>query len=128
MDRRPTLGYAPARPRLTVPSGSGSRTSKRSRTARRARSRASLSPNSKKAALAPSIAESISKAICSGVGVRSDFALLLRLADQVHDHREPHGGTPGSALSLPMIVVHSLGLACGVVTLAVATRFREPAP
>jgi uncharacterized protein with PQ loop repeat len=33
-----------------------------------------------------------------------------------------------SLASLPMIVVHSLGLACGAVTLAVATRFREPAP
>ena len=26
-----------------------------------------------------------------GVGVRSDFAVLLRLADQLHDHREPLG-------------------------------------
>ena len=33
-----------------------------------------------------------------------------------------------SLASLPMIVVHSLGLASGAVTLAVATRFREPAP
>jgi uncharacterized protein with PQ loop repeat len=32
-----------------------------------------------------------------------------------------------SLASLPMIVVHSLGLACGAVTLTVATRFREPA-
>jgi uncharacterized protein with PQ loop repeat len=31
-----------------------------------------------------------------------------------------------SLASLPMIVVHSLGLACGAVTLTVATRFREP--
>ena len=38
------------------------------------------------------------------------------------------GGYRFSLASLPMIVVHSLGLASGAVTLAVATRFREPAP